>query len=359
MTRATAVHADARTRVPGSRLGRWRADRSVDWLEPVASAVQKLAVMLSAGVAPASSWTYLAESSSRVDGASLMTGGVPEAVARRVSVGEEVSSAILAALPALPTGSSSAAALRRRHRVARPARDPTEQAWRALAAAWSVATGAGAPLAPTLVGFAASLRSIAQIQRDLAVALAAPVATARLVMILPVVAVLFGVALGFDTVGVLTTTAPGLLCLTVGIALMLAARGWNRRMCAAAAPKDLAPGLEFDLIAIAVSGGASTGRAVASVRSALARCSLDVADTGQVVDGILDLSRRAGIPAAELLRSEADERRRSARSEGERRAAALGVKLMLPLGVCVLPAFMLLGVAPLLISVISSTVGRF
>jgi tight adherence protein B len=29
---------------------------------------------------------------------------------------------------------------------------------------------------------------------------------------------------------------------------------------------------------------------------------------------------------------------------------------MMPLGVCVLPAFMLLGVAPLLLSIISSTV---
>jgi tight adherence protein B len=30
---------------------------------------------------------------------------------------------------------------------------------------------------------------------------------------------------------------------------------------------------------------------------------------------------------------------------------------MMPLGLCVLPAFMLLGVAPLLIAVLSSTVG--
>jgi tight adherence protein B len=32
---------------------------------------------------------------------------------------------------------------------------------------------------------------------------------------------------------------------------------------------------------------------------------------------------------------------------------------MIPLGVCVLPAFMLLGVIPLLVTVLSSTFGKF
>ena len=74
---------------------------------------------------------------------------------------------------------------------------------------------------------------------------------------------------------------------------------------------------------------------------------------------MLDLSSRAGVPAAELLRSEAEQLRRDARSAGQRRAATLSVTLMLPLGLCVLPAFMLVGVVPLLISVLSSTLTTF
>lgn len=289
--------------------------------------------MLSAGVSPASSWGYLT-------GPGRPGDGMVDAVAEMVASGGDVPDALLSATERL-------------------AHDGVSQAWRGLAAAWAVATDAGAPLAPTLSVFADSLRAIARVQRDLAVALAAPTATARLVMILPVVAVGFGLALGFDTLSVLTTNPVGVGCLVAGIGLMLVARLWNRRLCAAAAPDDLSPGLELDLIAIAVSGGASTDRAVGAVGAAVARCSLEVADSGAVIADILELSRRAGIPAAELLRSEAEEARRAAASEGERRAAALGVSLMLPLGVCVLPAFMLLGVAPLLISVISSTVGRF
>jgi tight adherence protein B len=74
------------------------------------------------------------------------------------------------------------------------------------------------------------------------------------------------------------------------------------------------------------------------------------------VEEVLELSARAGVPAAELLRAEAEERRRAARAAAQERAVTLSVRLMLPLGVCVLPAFMALGVLPLLITVVSSTV---
>jgi tight adherence protein B len=235
--------------------------------------------------------------------------------------------------------------------------DRNDPAWRGLAAAWLVATEAGAPLAPTLGALAASLRSLAKNSRDLATALAGPVATARMVMALPAVGVLFAVAIGFDSLGALVTTAPGLVCLGAGVALMVLARGWNRRLVAAATPSNHTPGLGLDLMAIAVSGGASLPRARQVVAQARERCGLAPDGTDAAIDDVLELSRRAGVPAAALLRSEADEARRIAQSEGERKAATLAVLLMLPLGLCILPAFMLLAVAPLLIAVISSTVG--
>jgi tight adherence protein B len=191
------------------------------------------------------------------------------------------------------------------------------------------------------------------------VALAAPVATARMVMALPAVGVLFGMALGFDTLGTLFGTPAGLACLGAGTGLMVIARLWNRRLVRSAAPGRHTPGLALDLVAIAVSGGASTERAMDAVERACERCSIALDADREVIDSVLQLSRRAGVPAAALLRSEAAEARRRARSDGARRAATLSVTLMLPLGLCILPAFMLLGVAPLLIAVISSTVTAF
>jgi tight adherence protein B len=229
--------------------------------------------------------------------------------------------------------------------------------WRGLAAAWSVATDAGAPLAPSLRAYAASLRDLAQAQRDVRIALAGPIATARLVMILPAIGVLFGMALGFNTAQTLVATPVGLVCLASGIILIVAASRWNRRLVAAAQPTRAAPGIECDLMAIAVSGGGSLEKARTVVDDAIRQFGLDAA-SGQI-DGVLELSQRAGVPAAELLHSEADELRRRARAEAQTKAAVLGVRLMLPLGLCILPAFMALGVFPLIVTVVSSTVGTF
>ncbi|HEY0259225.1 MAG TPA: type II secretion system F family protein [Lacisediminihabitans sp.] len=311
-------------------------------LDPLASIVQRLGVLLAAGVTPVSGWVHLAE---------LAQGGEAprlRSIAAAAERGESIVSAIVEVVSSVE-----------RVRSRSPSDSDASDAWRGLAAAWQVATEAGAPLAPTLAGFATSLRSLAQNQRDLRTALAAPAATARMVMVLPIIGVLFGLALGFDTLGILFGTPPGLACLAVGGALMLAARWWNGRLIRSARPRRLTPGLGFDLMAIAVSGGASIPRARAAVAEARRHCGLPEEEAEAALDEVLELSRRAGVPAATLLRSEAEETRRRARSEGERKAAKLAVTLMLPLGLCILPAFMVLGVAPLLIAVISSTVASF
>lgn len=282
-------------------------------LESVAAVVQRLAVLLAAGVAPASAWGY-----------------VDEEVAAVARHGESITATLAA----------------------------RTDAWRGLAAAWQVATEAGAPLAPALRTFAASLRSLAQAGREVDTALAGPVATARMVMVLPVVGVLFGMVLGFNTLATLFTTVPGLVCLATGAALMLIAHRWNRRLVARARPRDLTPGIRCELLAIALGGGVSIERATASVDAALAASGV-ATDENAAVDAVLNLSRSAGVPAAELLRAEAEERRREASARALEAASVLAVRLMLPLGLCILPAFMLVGVAPLLLAVISSTVSTF
>lgn len=75
----------------------------------------------------------------------------------------------------------------------------------------------------------------------------------------------------------------------------------------------------------------------------------------RAIERILRLSAAAGVPAVELLRAEADRARREARTAGRTGAARLSSRLLLPLGICTLPAFLLLGVAPLILSVLSTT----
>jgi tight adherence protein B len=180
-------------------------------LAAVASVTHRLAVLLAAGVAPASAWGYVAE-------------GTPGPVPAAVVAGD----------PARVVESILGAAR------ARPALEAG--AWRGLAAAWTVATVSGAPLAPSLRQYAASLRALAQVQRDVAVALAAPVSTARIVLALPAVGLLFGLGMGFNTLAVLFTTPIGLACLGLGALLIVAALAWNRRLVGAAQPRDARTG---------------------------------------------------------------------------------------------------------------------
>jgi pilus assembly protein TadC len=50
----------------------------------------------------------------------------------------------------------------------------------------------------------------------------------------------------------------------------------------------------------------------------------------------------------------ADELARSARAEVEDRARAVGVKAAVPLGLCLLPSFLLIGVVPLVAGLLRS-----
>lgn len=273
-----------------------------------AAAVQRLAVLLEAGVSPVNAWTYAAED------------GDPVAVAVTAEVRAGV--ALGAALGAVPG------------------------AWREVAVAWRVAETVGAPLAPSLRRFADALREAQQSRDDVAVALADPAATAKLVAWLPLVAIVLGVALGFDVTATFGNPL-GIACVVSGIALMLAARAWTRRLVRRAQPGHDIAGLQGDVVAIALTGGVSIERALAVVAEA------GGGDPAPETERVLALSRRAGAPAVDLLRSAAAEARRQLRTDGRLRAARLSARLLLPLGVCTLPAFLLLGVGPMLLSVLS------
>lgn len=66
----------------------------------------------------------------------------------------------------------------------------------------------------------------------------------------------------------------------------------------------------------------------------------------------LRFAHHTGAPTAELLRSTATSLRRSRRRRAEQRAAELGTRLVLPLGLCQLPSFLCLGVVPLVLALL-------
>ncbi|MFF2493279.1 type II secretion system F family protein [Agromyces sp. NPDC058064] len=332
--------------------------------DAIASIAERLAVLLAAGVPASSAWRHVsadgepsadAEPSTEALGAALAPappGGPRRAAGSVAEAASDDQLVLAAAAEAASQGEAVAAAIA----AAREAHPGASSAWPVLAAAWSVAAESGAPLAASLRSLAVVLRDEAQLRRDVGAALAGPAASARLVTALPLIALGFGATLGFDTVGVLVGNPIGIACLVLGALLLWAGASWNRRLARAASVSQTDAGLELELLAIAMSSGASVERARRLTRETV-RIHVPHSDDGRAVDAVVALAARAGAPVAELLRAESFRVRRAARSAGAARAAALGVRLMLPLGLCVLPAFVLLGVAPLMISVVTGTLG--
>lgn len=283
--------------------------------DAVAETVLRLAVLLQAGVAPGRAWAHLAEAG---DAAAAR---VVAATAEGVPLGDAIADA--------QQGSGA------------------PRGWSEVASAWRIATTVGAPLAESLRGLAAALRDAGEAADEVRIALAEPAGTARLMGWLPLVAVALGGALGFDTFGVLFSHPVGLTCLGTGVALIVAAQRWTAALVRRARAESGVAGHHAELLAIALSGGVSIDRAKALVGQT-------DSETDAATSAVLSLSRSAGVPAVELLRASAALARHRARVDGRLRAARLSSRLLLPLGVCTLPAFLLLGVAPMVLSVMST-----
>ena len=293
----------------------------------LAAALQRVAVLLGAGLSPRTAWGHVGEAS---DDAAIARVGA------RIAAGEPV-----------PTALAELAA-------------DGSPAWGSTAAAWRVAEASGAPLAPALRAFAEGLRDREAARRDIRIALAGPRSTAAIVLLLPAVALLLALLMGVDLLGALASPI-GAASLAAGGVLVLVARRWMRRLLRAAEPPAPTVGLALDLLAVAAGGGGPPESAAARVDAELRAAHPTLAGSGALdadlaaIAVLAAFSRRAGAPLGELARTEAAEQRARARAAARETAETLGVRLMLPLGACILPAFLLIGVVPMLVGLLSST----
>lgn len=129
-----------------------------------------------------------------------------------------------------------------------------------------------------------------------------------------------------------------------------------------------ADGLAFDLelVAICLQSGLPTERALSLAAAAgadsggldrlgrsLALGEVDEADEElAAVRRLVLFSRSTGVALAPLLQGLAGDLRRSEHRRRQIAAARLGVELVIPLGACILPAFILLGVVPVILSLV-------
>ena len=249
---------------------------------------------------------------------------------------------------------------------------------------------AGAPLATSLERAAehAEERIDALLGRQSA--LAAPRATGRILSWLPLLGLGLGVLMGSDPVGVLTGSILGALTGMLGLGLAFAGRRWTAALVyraevesaahhgaeqiANVPPVDTA--LVLELLAAQLRAGLAPLAALGTLAEALnsrplhavcqrlqmgsgwgsAWSGSSAGTFGELRDALAP-AYTGGAPSTALLLSLADAHRLSERRAAERAAGKLSVALVVPLGLCSLPAFICLGIVPILISLLPTLTG--
>ena len=251
---------------------------------------------------------------------------------------------------------------------------------------------AGAPLATSLERAAehAEERIDALLGRQSA--LAAPRATGRILSWLPLLGLGLGVLMGSDPVGVLTGSILGALTGLFGLGLAFAGRRWTAALVHRAEVESTRAGhtggeqalnaptvdtaLVLELLAAQLRAGLAPLAALGALAEALnsrplhAVCqrlqmgsswgsawSGSAAGTFGELRDALAPAYTGGAPSTALLLSLADAHRLSERRAAERAAGKLSVALVVPLGLCSLPAFICLGIVPIIISLLPTLTG--
>lgn len=253
--------------------------------------------------------------------------------------------------------------LRRVQGVSLPEAIAGEQAppWRVLAAALLIAERSGAPPVAAMERIARSLAAVESAAQRRRVLLTGPRATIVLVGVLPLLTAAFGGLIGFDPMAVLLGPL-GIFLLPAGLGMLAAGIAWATGLVRRIERSQRIVGVEPELVWISLQGGGPPGPALRLVADASSQLAAEWVRADEL--GAAGVTRRAlaaaaatGVAAGPLLLAEAEaERERSVRAL-ERAAERLGVTILLPIGVCILPAFVVLGVLPVVLAMLGGPGG--
>lgn len=188
----------------------------------------------------------------------------------------------------------------------------------------------------------------------LEVSAAAPRATARLVLGLPLLTLLFGELLGLGSISIFTKSLPAAISLLVGFTLLMLAHIWSARIMQKIAFEQLEKQLFLECVVLCLDAGMSVDASVQLARQRFQENyeNSDIDSEISDVRELITLSGETGVAIANLLRERAAEKRAMATHSQLEKIEKASVQLMLPLGVLVLPAFVFISVIPFVISVL-------
>lgn len=253
---------------------------------------------------------------------------------------------------------------------------PPDPGWALVDAALAAGARAGAAPAVVVRRLAESLEADVDAARARRSAAAGPAATARLLQWLPLGGVGLAWLLGsspWETV----STPFGAAVAAVGLLFWLAGRSWTRLLLRSAArePASLTAPVVLDVLAALLGAG----RSLPAALDDLAR-TLPGARGLRVTSALLLWGRgwdeawagigegtvwaeaaarlrplhRSGMAGARTLAESAAAARQQGRRADERAAEELAVRLVMPLGLCLLPAFVCWGVIPVVMALLGA-----
>jgi tight adherence protein B len=197
---------------------------------------------------------------------------------------------------------------------------------------------AGGPLVGTLQRFAQVLRKREELAEEIQIAATGPKASARLVMNLPLLVLVGGAVSGIPVIRLFASSWIAVLSVVFGLMLYWLGSRWINRLLARAQCSNSDPGFNLELLAISV--GAGLPLRVAS------------SELGVGESEIRFLGSET--PTMQLLTERADELRMQAFTADRKRIQKTAVSILWPLGVTVLPAFVLVAIVPLALAMVIS-----
>jgi tight adherence protein B len=161
---------------------------------------------------------------------------------------------------------------------------------------------------------------------------------------------------GWDVVSSITQTPITGLSIAFGLVLLLGAKFVSSRFLIRAKPKDSFTGFYLLAVALEISAGTNFAHAQRrALRTYMEHFGNEPsAKELEALAEIIPLVEQAGIRVGELLRAQATNLQREEINIAEMKIEKLGIKLMIPLGLGVLPSFVLLAIVPLMVTTLGS-----
>jgi tight adherence protein B len=190
----------------------------------------------------------------------------------------------------------------------------------------------------------------------IAVAQTGPRSSARLVLWLPVLTLLLAQVSGIGVMAAVSRNVLLVLSFGLGAMLLVVAKLVSSKLVRKATPEQDQLGFYLLVVALACSGGISLHKAQNKALEMYKEVFGEIPTTHelQLCAEALHISTHTGARVGELLRGSAEALQREAATKAEIKIEKLSVRLLLPLGFAVLPAFILIAVIPLTFSILGS-----